>query len=249
MLYEVITNMGMMLVLGVVFMLYLVPLQMKVMTQRGIDLPKITLVLAEISVWLSQSGTGWLIIATIAAIIWYNRKSINRWEPWDRRKLDIPFFGKFYTLVRLHKLCQQLASMQACGVPESTAYDIIKDIAVNVRIKAFFRGVGKSIQDGKSYTLSYFESADHVGLVGFYMATMMKIADQTGAPVVVLDDICGDWKSEIDYMTTIIPETVNMVMTIAYLVMGAAMMILIWLPYVLGMEGLQEKFNARNNFV
>lgn len=237
-------NVVMMLILGLAFLLYLVPTQVDVMTKRGIELPKITLMMADVSNWLATSTSGWIIISGIVALVWLQRKALNRWEPWDRRKMDIPFFGRFYALVRMHKLTQQLSSMLACGVAEATAYGIVTEIAVNVRIKAFFREAGKGLNDGKTYAQSYYECADHAGSAGLYMASMMKIADQTGEPVVVLDDICADWKSEIDYMTSTMPEIVNMVMTVAYLVLGAGMMIMIWVPYILGMQGLQDKFNS-----
>jgi type II secretory pathway component PulF len=208
---------SMIFVLGIglifLFMTYLVPQLTTLFQKTGKDLPLLTRLLVQTSVFFSHYW--WAIIAGAAAVVFgflqlIRTGSGRRW--WHRTQLHLPLFGSILRGRFYAQFSQTMANLVANGIPLLNGLRLMTGATGNVHLRALMEKVVVMVGEGGSLS----RALQRVGEFPPMFIDMIGIGEQTGDLAQALEKIARRYDKELNIkiqrLTALVQPVVILVM-------------------------------------
>jgi len=165
-------------------MVYVVPDMVNVIIDSGQQLPWFTLVLIDLSDFLSAFW--WLLLAALAALIVFARWLLSRPVPkliWDRFKFRIPLVCRVTRNSNAASYTNTLSILTRSGVPLVDAMAIAGDVIGNTWLKQGLMKATQTVSEG----VALKTSLDEIGQFPPMVLHMIAAGEQSGE----LDEMLG----------------------------------------------------------
>ncbi|MGD8376596.1 MAG: type II secretion system F family protein [Acidobacteriota bacterium] len=207
--------------------LYVLPKFSEFFTGMNTDLPMLTVVLLNISLFVRSNmllilGAAAIAIAAFSA---WKRTSVGEMQL-DRMKMSLPMVGKIIQKYAVSAFSRTLGTLLAGGIPLVQALDIAAG-AVSLRLfQTRLAEVATRIREGKAL----WESLDATGLLTEMAIEMIRVGEQTGSLESMLIDISDFYDEEIDSDLQTIIALLEPLMLIFMGIVIATILMAIYLP-------------------
>lgn len=188
------------IILFAVFVLYLLvtvvmPKFSTVFTGMGIQLPKVTLFVFDMSNWLVAYWYVPLLVVggLVALLVLMNRNPATR-PTMDRAKLKLPLVGDIFYKSVMARSNRTLASLMESGVPILKALEMTAEITDSAPIGEAYLKLRDSAKKGAGLG----DTARTIPVFPLMIAHMMKVGEETGQLGAMLDKVAGWFEVELD---------------------------------------------------
>ncbi|HCL79901.1 MAG TPA: type II secretion system F family protein, partial [Synergistaceae bacterium] len=188
------------IILFAVFILYILvtvvmPKFSTVFTGMGIQLPKVTLLVFDMSNWLV---TYWyvppLVVGALVVLpVLMNRNPATK-PMIDRAKLKLPLVGDIFYKSAMARSNRTLASLMESGVPILKALEMTAEVTDSAPIGEAYLKLRDSAKKGGSLG----DTARTISVFPIMIAHMMKVGEETGQLGAMLDKVAGWFEVELD---------------------------------------------------
>jgi type IV pilus assembly protein PilC len=213
-------------IVGVIFLLFVLPELIKILKETGADLPLATRVVI-ITIDFFQKYYLFIIGLIIAIIIFLKIFSKNEL---GRRKLDsfllkLPVIGKIFQLVYLVRFSRSFSTLLRGGVSINRSLGIASDIVKNTVYKDIINRTADNVKEGGSVS----EILNQSNFVPKMLPEMMSVGEKAGKLDETLREVAKFYEKEINYklnnLNTIIEPVIMVIMGIAVGIMVAAIIL------------------------
>ena len=178
-------------------MVYIIPKFKKIFEDFGIELPKITTMLIDMSDWISAY---WYMIIIAPFLFWLIIKIIKKNKTGayvvDKISLKMPLLGKILEKSTVARTSRTLGTLIGSGVPILEALIIARDTAGNaVFVRAFDKVYG-AIREGESMAVPLREAK----IVDDLVVNMIDVGEETGALDNMLYKIADVYDEEVEVL-------------------------------------------------
>ena len=187
---------------GVVIFLvnFVVPKLVTIAKSRGQELPWMTKLLDNASMFL-QENLVWIILVTFGAWIFWRyfalaQPSVRLW--WDGAKLRMPILGGLFKKQIVSRFAVTMSTLLRSGVTVLDALDIVKTVLNNKLMEGVIDDVRGRILEGADIATPLKKSGVFPPVVGY----MVAVGEQTGQLDEMLERIAEAYEEEIESTTT-----------------------------------------------
>ncbi|GBD38292.1 Type II secretion system protein F [bacterium HR37] len=201
---------------GVLFfmMTYVIPKIARIFEESGKALPLITVILIEISTFLSENPLTILFVLTGIAFMLYRFSKTRRGKAIiDRLVLRLPIFGKIARMVIISRFTRTLGTLLGSGIPLLEALEISEAILGNSVYIEKLRSIRENVREGTSLARPLRES----GIFPPLMTRMITVGEQTGELEEMLVKVADIYDMQIE---TSVSTLTSLLEPIMILVMG-----------------------------
>jgi general secretion pathway protein F len=182
---------------GVLFFLltYIIPTISKIFSQLDRALPTPTVVLINISTFLSHYW--WALFALVLlVVVVLNRylKTETGGAIWDRLKLTLPIFGKLNRKMAVARFARTLGTLLQNGVELMQSLEIVKSIVNNRVIANALDDARESVRKGESLAASLRRG----GVFPPTVIHMIGLGEQSGQLEDMLIRVADTYDDEVD---------------------------------------------------
>ncbi|MDX1800947.1 MAG: type II secretion system F family protein [Marinobacter sp.] len=191
-----------------------------VFAKLGADLPYLTQLLVATSNFLIGYWyvLGFLFAAGAVLVRqWKNTEAGRR--TWDRYKLRVPIIGPLLELITLSRFARNFASMQAAGMPVTSALTVVADATDNAWIAQHIREMRVGIERGDSL----LRTARASGMFTPLILQMIAVGEETGSVDEMLVNVADFYDEDVDYGLKRLAESIEPILIVA---MGVLVLIL-----------------------
>lgn len=202
---------------GVLFfmMTYVIPRIARIFEDSRRALPLITVVLIEISKFLSQNIVILFLLFTGVLFIAYRFSKTERGKMlFDRLTLRLPIFGRIARMILISRLTRTLGTLLASGIPLLEALEIGEAVVGNRVYVETLKGVRENVREGTSLAGPLRESGVFPPLV----TRMITVGEQTGELEEMLAKIADIYDLQVETSVSTLTSLLEPVMI---LVVGA----------------------------
>ena len=178
------------------FILYfIIPKFKKIFMDFGVELPKITLVLLEVSDWVVEF---FYLIPLIPIGFWVFCKLLRKNKSGayflDRVKLMMPVMGGIIEKSIVARTMRTLGTLVASGVPILEGLSIVRETAGNAVFERAFQKVIDSIREGDTIAQPLKEAR----VVDDMVVNMIDVGEETGDLDTMMNKIADVYDEEVD---------------------------------------------------
>ncbi len=178
------------------FILYfIIPKFKKIFMDFGVELPKITLILLEVSDWVVDY---FYLIPLIPISFWLFCKLLrkNRSGAYflDRIKLMLPVMGGIIEKSIVARTMRTLGTLVASGVPILEGLSIVRETAGNAVFERAFQKVIDSIREGDTIAQPLKEAR----VVDDMVVNMIDVGEETGDLDTMMNKVADVYDEEVD---------------------------------------------------
>jgi len=179
----------------VLFMLiYVIPKLMHIFSNLGQDLPLPTMILINISSWLSSNWLWLLLIAITAFLILKGRNRKGKQSlPIDLFKLHLPLLGELIKKNELTRFCYAFQMLIKSGVPILKALKLSTPILSNTVIRRQLEYNYEKIEQGSSFGDVLRDSE----LIPAFMSNLIAVGEKSGRLDEALEEIVYVYDKDI----------------------------------------------------
>jgi len=213
---------------GIVFMVYIVPQITSMFKESGKELPFITKILIAFSDVLINY---WLVLLLVAVGIswliryWFKYQKGN--ETWDEIKIRLPVFGNLYKKIYITQFAENLSTLLSGGIALIQALNISANVINNTAYKKMIMVAAEKVKTGETIS-SVFRKNEK--LVPAMVVTMIRIGEKTGKLDLVLKKIAYFYGREVDEVVSNISSLIEPVIILTLGVSAAILVAAILLP-------------------
>jgi general secretion pathway protein F len=178
-----------------VLMVAVVPKVTSIFESLGRELPWYTNLLIFVST--AVANWWWLIIGTIATVIFFFR----RWQrtpagrmKWDSWMLKAPLFGRLNLLISTARFSRTLATLLSSGVQLLPAMEIGRNVLGNARLESVVTEAIGSIREGESIAVPLRRSNAFPPMV----IHMIAVGERTGQLEQMLENVSQAYEADVD---------------------------------------------------
>jgi type IV pilus assembly protein PilC len=179
-----------------IIMIFVVPTFSKMFSQLGAELPAPTLLIVNMSNFLSGIG-GLITFASIAGIIvsivQFRKTEIGR-KVTDTILLKLPIVGVLFKKVAVAKFTRTLGTLISSGVPILDGLNITAKTAGNKVVEKSVQGIRQAVSEGKTIAEPLSEAKVFPPMV----TQMIAVGESTGALDDMLNKIADFYDDEVD---------------------------------------------------
>jgi general secretion pathway protein F len=162
---------------SILFVSYLIPQLTQLLKSMGKELP----LAAKAVMGLGDFAMSyWWAIALVIGLAVYSFQRITTSptyrEPWDRTKLNLPFFGPLISQRFFVQFLETLSNLVGNGLPLLRALELTRDATVNRHLKSLLTKVIAMVGEGGSLS----RSLRKVGFFPSLLTDMITVGEQTG---------------------------------------------------------------------
>ena len=151
-LYPVVLLVLAMLIVGAL-MVFVVPDMVRVLDNRGRELPAVTQFLIGASAFVQDWWWALLLVAAAAALGGERLLRLPALRlAWDRQKLNAPFFKRIVRASNAARYANTLSILNASGVPLVDAMGIASEVVANTWLRRRLQGATQRVKEGASPT-------------------------------------------------------------------------------------------------
>ena len=215
-------------VLVVVFMLsYVVPMFQDIFKQNNMELPFLTQIIVQLSVWTKTFGIYFLI--AIIAFIFSTRFFKNNAQ--YKRTLHyflikIPVLGTFMTKVYLAQFTQAVTLLTTAKVPLLNSIQMVKKMIHFVPLQEALEKVEQSILKGNSLS----SSLKNTPLFDNRIITLVKVAEETNQTEYVFKQLSEQYNQEVVQQSKIMTTVLEPFIILFVGVLVALLLVAMYLP-------------------
>lgn len=208
MTYPVVVGVMAFIVVFFVFS-FVLPIFKQMFDGLNADLPTITRVLLDLSVFANDYWQG-IIVATIGGVYGvykvYQVPQIHRYiEPWILR---LPIFGNLIKLIAIARFTRSFSSLLTGGVPMIAALDVVKKVTDNMTMMEAIDLAKNSVRDGQGLSQPLSESRIFTPMV----IKMIAVGEETGELDQMLDKIADFYENDVDNIVSRLSSLLEPVM-------------------------------------
>jgi type IV pilus assembly protein PilC len=213
MVYPIVVILVAMTILG--FILYfIIPKFKKIFLDFGVDLPKITTILLDISDFVVE----YFYVFPLVPITWWLfckllRKNRSGAYALDWVKLRIPVMGGIIEKSTVARTMRTLGTLVASGVPILEGLSIVRETAGNAVFERAFQKVIDSIREGDTIAQPLKEAR----VVDDMVVNMIDVGEETGDLDTMMNKIADVYDEEVD---TLVESLVSLLEPIMIVVLG-----------------------------
>jgi type IV pilus assembly protein PilC len=217
------------LVLISIMVFYVIPSFSSLFKDLGTDLPWITQMLMDTSIFLQAQ---WIPIATALAVgiasftVWY--RSPGGKIGFDRLKMKLPVFGDVFRDYAQNRFTRTFSTLLAGGIPLVTSLELAGRAVGNAVLESELMGVTVKVREGQPL----WESLEKTGYITEMAIEMIKVGESTGALVEMLDNASEFSEEEIDYKLSKMVTLIEPVMLIFMALVVTGMLLAFYLPLI-----------------
>ncbi len=212
----------------VVFMLsYVVPMFQDIFKQNNVELPMLTKMIIELSIFTKTFGIyglfvllSFIIIARIFKNNGKYRRVIHHFV------LKIPIFGSFITKVYLAQFTQALALLTTAKIPLLNSIQMVKKMIRFVPLQEALDKVESSILKGNSFSSSLKE----IPLFDNRIISLVKVAEETNQTEYVFKQLSEQYNQEVVQQSKIMTTILEPLIILFVGVLVAILLIAMYLP-------------------
>lgn len=204
---------------GVLFftMTYVIPRIGKIFEESDSALPLMTVILINISGFLSNNILFMLIFIAIIIIAALRFNKTKRGKMFfDRLSLKIPVFGKITTMVIISRFTRTLGTLLSSGIPLLDALQIGEAVMGNEVYGKTLEKVRTNVREGASLAQPLRDSGVFPPLV----TRMIAVGEQTGEMEEMLVKVADIYDQQVDTMVSTLTSLLEPVMIV---IIGAIM--------------------------
>jgi type IV pilus assembly protein PilC len=209
-------------IVGVVFMVYIVPKITAMFEGTGKELPLITKVIIAISdalinysliLLLIGIGLGWIIR------YWIKYEKGN--ETIDEIKIRLPVFGGLFKKMYITQFAENLSTLLSGGIAMIDALKISANVIENTPYQRLIMAAAEKVKTGETISSVFHENSN---LMPPMVVTMIKIGEKTGKLDTVLKKIAYFYGRDVDGVVSNISSLIEPVII---LTLGGAAAVLV----------------------
>ena len=206
---------------GIIFS-FVIPKLAKVFVSMKKDLPWTT----ELCIAISDIVRNYwylLILGAFFLHILINKylQSKKGESKWHRLQLKLPIFGTLVTMVNIGRFCSTLATLLNSGVPILISMNIVKNLIVNVHMKAAVEECRKQVQEGAPMATPLIDCALFPPMV----THMISLGERSGELGPMLKIVADNYEDQVDNKLTGLTSTLEPLMMV---VMGVGVGIVVF---------------------
>lgn len=227
MIYPIVI-ISVMLVIGIILMVYMVPMLTETFIGLNIKLPLPTRVIIAISDFLKSNliiSLGVLLVLIFSFMTGLKTKKGKRIS--DYITLHIPIIKNMAKEVNSARTARTLSSLVSSGVEIVAAINITSAVLQNHYFKDLLNNAAKQVEIGESLSISL--SNTNGNLYPIFVGEMLAVGEETGKMTEMLDNIASYYESEVDQKTkdlsTVIEPFLMIIIGIVVGVFAVAMML------------------------
>lgn len=215
-------------IVGVIFMVYIVPKITDMFAGTGKELPWITKIIILISDALINYSLVLLAIALgLAWLIRYWIKYEKGNETVDEIKIRLPVFGGLFRKMYITQFAENLSTLLSGGIAMIDALKISANVIENTAYQKVIMIAAEKVKTGETIS-SVFQANDH--LIPPMVVTMMRIGEKTGKLDTVLKKIAYFYGRDVDNVVSNISSLIEPVIILTLGVAAAVLVAAILLP-------------------
>jgi len=177
-------------------------------------LPKPTIFLMAISAFMVQYW--WLVLiivgGSVTGFILFSHTKVGR-VTLDRARLKVPLFKRMFYALYINRSLHTMGELLGAGVPMLDALAITGDISGNLFYKRLWRGVYKSVKEGKKIVFPLQKTT----LLPRAVVQMIAAGEESGKLAEVLQEIAGYYSK---LLRNAIKTVTSMIEPIMIIMMG-----------------------------
>ena len=204
---------------GVLFftMTYVIPRIAKIFEESDSALPLMTVILVNVSGFLSSNILLMLILIPVIIFAAYRFNKTERGKMFfDRLSLRIPVFGKITSMVVIARFTRTLGTLLSSGIPLLDALKIGEAVMGNEVYGKTLEEVRTNVREGASLAQPLRESGVFPPLV----TRMIAVGEQTGEMEEMLVKVADIYDQQVDTMVSTLTSLLEPVMIV---IIGAVM--------------------------
>ena len=178
-------------------------------------------------------ATGLILFAAFTAFQFFIRTRAGRWW-FDGFKLAVPITGRVAKKVSLARLTRTLGTLLTSGVPILQALTIVKETSGNVVVGDMISKIHDNVKEGGTLAEPFKAAKIFPGMVG----GMVDVGEQTGALPDMLLRIAETSDEEVDNAVSAMTSMLEPVMIIFLAVVVGSIVIAMFLPLIVIIEGM-----------
>lgn len=204
---------------GVLFftMTYVIPRIAKIFEESDSALPLMTVILVNISGFLSNNILLMLVLMPVIVIAALRFKKTKKGRMFfDRLSLKLPVFGKITTMVIISRFTRTLGTLLASGIPLLDALQIGEAVMGNEVYGQALEEVRTNVREGASLAQPLKDSGVFPPLV----TRMIAVGEQTGEMEEMLVKVADIYDQQVETMVSTLTSLLEPVMIV---IIGAVM--------------------------
>lgn len=223
----------------------IIPKFKEIFADFGVELPKLTIFLTDVSSWVAGTMPGqdipgviWIVLAPIG--IWVFLKLVRMTKPGrattDWLVLYSPVVGGLLRKSTVSRFTRTLGTLIAAGVPILEAITITKETSGNYVFEKALGNVHDSIREGETFAEPLRESKTCDSIV----VNMIQVGEETGDMDTMLLKIADNYDEEVD---TAVSGLVALIEPLLVIVLGfivGTIVVAMFLPLVAMIDSLQS---------
>jgi type II secretion system protein F len=198
-----------------ILMSFVIPRLVVMFRGLGQDLPLPTLILINLSSFLSRFW--WLVLAVLGLVYFEVQRRMKTKDGkffFDQIKLRIPFFGELFKKSDIARFGRTLSTLLGNGVPMLVSLETVRPVADNVLIQKEIERMFNEVRDGASLSKSIAKSPYFPHLV----SNMIAVGEEGGVLEKSLFKVSQSYEREVERIIKVITSLIEPAMI---LVMGS----------------------------
>ncbi len=182
------------IVVMILMLVMVVPKISAILVDAGQELPFLTRVVINLSEFFITYGIFMLIIFVVAVFFFFrfSRTKSGKMSI-DRFKLSIPAIGTLYKKMYLSRICGNMNTMLASGIPVVKAVETASTVVDSAVYEELLKNASQSIKTGSSVANAMVNE----GEIPNIMIQMIKIGEETGGLNEILSTLSKFYEREV----------------------------------------------------
>lgn len=228
-------------------MLFIIPKFKDIFLDFGVELPKLTLFLINLSSWIAgtlsptQTVPGWVFVLAAPVLVWIFFKLVRKTGP-GRAATDFvvllaPIFGKIVRKTVIARFTRTLGTLISAGVPILEAITIAKETCGNWVYEKALGKVHDSIREGESFA----EPLRQTKVCDAIVVNMIDVGEETGEMDAMLMKIADNYDEEVDVAVASLVSLLEPLMVIVLGGIVGTIVLAMFMPMVAMINSLQQQ--------
>lgn len=216
------------LVVTLLLLVTVIPSLSSSLTNMGIELPKITVIVMTISEWILQYWwIGFILIALCIGVFLYLYKNEKKFAYYFHvMLLKMPIFGKVLQKTAIARMTQTLASLFAGSIPVLQSLSIVEKVVGNPVMGEVLNEARKSLEQGKPLS----EPLKKSWVFPPFVSHMTAIGEQTGQLDEMLGKIAEFYEEDVDRTIDTLKSLIEPILILFLAVVVGIIVISILIP-------------------
>jgi type IV pilus assembly protein PilC len=184
------------IIVTAILLIYVIPTFESLFQNFGADLPTFTRMVVDLSIFVREKGWAILIVAagSIAALIYFKKRSRKFAHFLDRTMLKIPLIGEILRKAAIARYARTLSTMFSAGVPLVEALESVAGATGNIVYQEGVLDIREEVATGQRLQ----RAMEATELFPNMVVQMVAVGEESGS----LDEMCAKvadfYEAEVD---------------------------------------------------